>query len=102
MEIIFQVRKILLYNNDQPWNKKGGAIFYVGMGSFDGAEICDIVGLFLFYQTQHLGLNMGLFRDVGLAVSKKTTRQIEIAKKELCKILRLMAKKLPLKLIARL
>ena len=85
-EIIFQAKKSLLYNDDQPWKKKGGSFFDVGMGSYDGAETCDIVGLYLLWQTRHLGLNMGLFRDDGLAVSSKTARQTELIKKELCKI----------------
>ena len=33
-----------------------------------------------------LGINVGLYRDDGLAVSNKTPRQTEIIKKEICKI----------------
>ena len=62
--------------------------FYVGMGSYDGAESCDLVGLYLLWQTRHLGLHMGLFRVDGLAVSSKTARQTEVIRKELCKILK--------------
>ena len=77
-EIIFQSKKALLYNKDQPWKKKGQSFFDVGMSSYDGAETCDLVGLYLLYQTQHLGLDMGLFRDDGLAASNKTAIQTEI------------------------
>ena len=42
-------------------------------GSYDGAEICELVGLFTL---NHLGKtfgkeNMGLYRDDGLAIIKK-------------------------------
>ena len=45
------------------------------MGSFDGAEVCDLVGLFVLSKLQPLGLSsVGLYRDDGLAVSDKTPR----------------------------
>ena len=40
------------------------------MGSFDGAEVCELVGLYLLSQLQHLDMNVGLYRDDGLAVTK--------------------------------
>ena len=50
--------------------KKTGENFDVGMGSFDGAEICKLVGLFLLDRLASvLGKeNVGLYRDDGLAV----------------------------------
>ena len=39
------------------------------MGSYDGAEICDLVGLYLLSQLQNLKLNIGLYRDDGLVTS---------------------------------
>ena len=56
------------------------------MGSFDGAETCELIGLYILSQIQHLGINVGLYRDDGLAVCNKSPRQIELLKKELCKI----------------
>ena len=56
------------------------------MGSFDGAEICDLVGLFILSQLQELGLNIGLYRDDGLAVGTQRPRQLEIIKQKICKI----------------
>ena len=38
------------------------------MGSFDGAETCELVGSFLLSQFQHLNINVGLYRDDGLAI----------------------------------
>ena len=40
------------------------------MGSYDGVEVCDLVGLFIFHQlSQLVGIkNIGLYRDDGLAI----------------------------------
>ena len=56
------------------------------MGSFDGAEVCELVGLYLLSQLQHLDMNVGLYRDDGLAVTKLSHQQRERMKKEICKI----------------
>ena len=40
-------RKSLLFNEETAWVKKGGKTFDVTMGSYDGAEICELVGLYL-------------------------------------------------------
>ncbi len=46
--IIYHARKSLLFHGNTPWVKKNNdSMFDVTMGSFDGAEICDLVGLFL-------------------------------------------------------
>ena len=47
------------------------------MGSFDGAEACELVGLFLLSQLSHTNLNVGLYRDDGLAVTALKPRQAE-------------------------
>ena len=58
------------------------------MGSYDGAEICELVGLFIF---NHLGKsfgkeNIGLYRDDGLAIIKnKSVRLADKTRKELHK-----------------
>ena len=58
------------------------------MGSYDGAEICELVGLFIL---NHLGKsfgkeNIGLYRDDGLAIIKnKSARLADKTRKELHK-----------------
>jgi hypothetical protein len=58
------------------------------MGSFDGAEICELVGLFIL---NHLGKkfgneNIGLYRDDGLAIIKsKSARLLEKLEKSYTK-----------------
>ncbi|GFR72572.1 inositol hexakisphosphate and diphosphoinositol-pentakisphosphate kinase 2 [Elysia marginata] len=56
------------------------------MGSCDGAETCELVGLYLLSQLEDLGINVGLYRHDGLAVTNKTPRQVEIIKKKMCSI----------------
>ena len=54
--------------------KKGGSIFDIGMGGYAGAEKCDLVRLYLLSLIEHLDMDVGLFRDDGLAVSRLTNR----------------------------
>ena len=56
------------------------------MGSWDGAEVCELVGLYLLSQLSDLQLTLGLYRDDGLAVTALKPRQAELVKKKLCKI----------------
>ena len=57
------------------------------MGSFDGAETCDLVGLFLLSQLKHVNIDVGLYRDDGLAACTLPPKQAEATKKkEICKI----------------
>jgi hypothetical protein len=83
--IIIHTKKSILYSAKEPWCKKPNTDFDVTMGSFDGAETCEMIGLYLLSQLQHLDIDVGLYRDDGLAVCKKTPRQIEKIKKEICK-----------------
>ena len=84
--IIKHTKKTTLYNNNMPW-RKIRSDFDVTMGSFDGAEACELVGLFLMSQLTRLDVNVGLYRDDGLATcTQKKPKQVEAIKKEMCKI----------------
>ena len=66
---------MLLFNNGDAWIKKDNSSFDVTMGSYDGAEVCELVGLFIL---NGLGItygkeDIGLYRDDGLAVFKNIT-----------------------------
>ena len=71
--IIKHARKSLLFTEDPnskqriPWKKKGG-LSDVTMGAPDGAEVCELVGLFLLNEVRDNipDLNFGLYRDDGL------------------------------------
>ena len=56
------------------------------MGTFDGAETCELVELFLLSQLTHLDVNVELYRDDGLVTCTKSPKQVEAIKKEMCKI----------------
>ena len=65
--------------------KKGGALLDVTIGAYDGAEIWELVGLFILCKFQQLNkiINFGLYRDDGLAVVKNMSGpQSEKVKKE--------------------
>ena len=58
------------------------------MGAWDGAEVCDLIGLFMLSQLTHLKIVGGLFRADGLAVSDATSRQVSQMEKKICEIFR--------------
>ena len=69
--IIMHARKSLLFQDGRPWIKKHNkGWFDVTMGSFDGAEICQLVGAYLLNKlSQHIEENaIGLYRDDGLGI----------------------------------
>ena len=74
-DTIMHARKTLLFDNsERPWMKKSCPnAFDVAMGAFDGAEICELVGLFILNELEsNLGAeSVGLYRDDGLAVLRK-------------------------------
>ena len=86
MEIILQTKSGLLFSGKQAWTKKGNKAFDVTMGSLDGAEVCDLVGLYLLSQLSDINLDIGLYRDDSLSVTNSRPRQTELIKKKLCKI----------------
>ena len=71
-ECLYNARKSLLFSNDAPWTKKDG-LFDVTMGAYDGAEVCELVGLYILskLKTEQPDINIGLYRDDGLGVHKK-------------------------------
>ena len=86
--IITQAKKSLLFNANTTWCKKTSkSLFDVTMGSFDGAETCELVGSYLLSKlTPEYGNDIGLYRDDGLAAFNKTPKQMENVKKHICKI----------------
>ena len=69
--LILHACQTVLTSNDGTWRKKTGkGLFDVPMGSFHGAELCDLVGLHLLSQLRGaLPAGMfGLYRDDGLSI----------------------------------
>ena len=56
------------------------------MGSYDGAETRELVGRFLLSQLQDPNINVGIYRDDGLAITNATLRDTENIKEEICRI----------------
>ena len=90
INVIMYSRKSLLFDSNNIWIKKDGdPNFDVTMGSYDGAEICELVGLHIL---QVLGEKygkdkIGLYRDDGLACfGNIKASQVERIRKELISI----------------
>ena len=91
-EIVQHARQSFLFSlnhadpdNPKPWVKKSGT-FDVTMGAPDGAEVCELVGLFLINETKSKfpELNFGLYRDDGLATyGKMPARKADRVRKDL-------------------
>ena len=48
IDVIVHSLKSLLYHNDDPWVKKDTNVeLEISMGSYDSAEVCELVGLFM-------------------------------------------------------
>ena len=94
-EIILHSKRSVLYFKGTPWVKQEDPDFDIGMGAFDGAECCDLVGLYLLSQMQHLNIAIGLYRDDCLAISSLTKRQNQLVLQELHRIFNRNGLKIP-------
>ena len=86
INIITHAKRSLLFQQSTPWCKRSNSKFDVTMGSFDSAKTCELIVLYMLSQLSHLNINIGLYRDDGLAISHTTPRQTELIKKEICAI----------------
>ena len=88
--IIMQARRTLLFNNGEPWVKKvGNEEFDVPMGCFDGAEICELVGIYNLHQLKSVMRkeNVGLYRDDGLGILRNLSGpEVDRMRKRIIKI----------------
>ena len=78
LRTIKHCKKSLLYNNNEPWEKKNTeSCFDVTMGSFDGAEICELVGIHILSLLSNKldKQSSGLYRDDGLVLLRNTSKQ---------------------------
>ena len=85
LDIIYAARRNFVFNNEKPFVKKGRENFDVTMGAWDGAEVAELVGLYLLHQMSRnvFGKNMfGLYRDDGLAVTMGSNKTNEFHVKQ--------------------
>ena len=89
ISIIMQVRKTLLFHEGIPWvTRSDNEDFGVPMGSYDGAEVCELVGAFLPNNLSPFidKSNVGPYRDDGLGVFKSHSGpETERKRKEIIK-----------------
>ena len=84
IKLIMHCRKSVLFGDESTWTKKHGSLFGVTIGTYDGAEICELVGLYLLHELNKNVKNqqLGLYRDDGLAIiNSKSGPIIERIKK---------------------
>ena len=69
IKTINHARKSLLFDKDNVWVTKDNCEFDVTMGSYDGAELCELVGLYLLdLLTKEIGKQkIGLYREDGFS-----------------------------------
>ena len=84
--VITHARETLLFSDETPWTKQNNSSnFDVPMGSWDGAEVCELVGAFIQFElcTVISKEDFGLYRDDGLGVMGNIGRpEIERRKKK--------------------
>ena len=87
-QIITHAKKSLLYHQNTPWEKKNTSnLFDVTMGSYDGAETCELVGIYMLSLiTPKFKGQVGLYRDDGLALYNATAKKFEKTKQEVSEI----------------
>ena len=79
-------RKSLLFDCDNVWVKKENPNFDVTMGSYDGAELCELTGLYILnvLSSKFGKEKIGLYRDHGLSCFPNMTGpQAERVKKNM-------------------
>ena len=90
LSVVIQARKILLSHVDIPWVKRSGnEEFDVPMGLYYGAEVCELVGCFLWNKLSHVMDKrfVALYRDDGLGVLRNTVLR-QRKRKEIVKVIK--------------
>ena len=91
IDIIKHARKSLLFSQSTEWikNNLNNDLFDVKMSSYDWAEVCELVGLYLFSKLQRLldSKSVGLYRDDGLACLKSLSgRRLDRLRKDIIEV----------------
>ena len=78
IRLIKHCRKSLLFSNNEAWKKKQTeSCFDMTMRSFDGAEVCEPVGIYILcFLAKLIRKNFcGLYRDEGLLILRNVNGQ---------------------------
>ena len=76
IRIIYHAAQSVLYHNEEVWVKRknnSNPTFDITMGGYHGAEVCEIVGLYMLHEmAKFVPKNtIGLYRDDGLMVTNR-------------------------------
>ena len=76
-EVIFHPRESLLFHSSQPCIKRDRDTFDITMRAYDGAEICDLLGIFKLslLSKKYSCKNICLYGDDGLPVFRNISGQ---------------------------
>ena len=101
MSIIMQSRNTLLFNKNQSSAKKSGnEEFDVPMGCFDGAELCEIIGIYILKIQRVLHRdNAGLYKNDGFGVTKELPGpEMETKRKQIIEIFKMLGLSITIKM----
>ena len=84
-KIIPPCKTFIIVDEEAAWIKmQSKNSFDITMGSFDGAETCELVDSYLLSQLpKNIREKVGLYRDDGLGAFKESSRRIEQIKKQI-------------------
>ena len=70
VEVIFHARKSVLYSDGEPWVKKESGSFDFTLGTYEGAEACELIDIYMLYLIvkNFDSKNIRVYRDDKLAV----------------------------------
>ena len=91
--LILASRQNFLWYKNHPWKKKEEPKFDCTMGSFDSAEVAELVGLFVLHKitSSEIGIRkeeVGLYRDDGLAILRRSKRELDNIRKKFHELFR--------------
>ena len=79
--------KSLLFHKGEAWVRKGKSVFEITMGGFDGAEKCDLVGLYLLSKLNKIDeIDARSFRDDGAAFTTLPPKEAKKLKNKIVKV----------------
>ena len=52
VEVIFHAQTSILYNDREPCVQNVSGSINVTMGAYDGAEVCELIGIFMLYSKE--------------------------------------------------
>ena len=86
-DVINKTNLSLLYVRGSPWVKLRSE-WDVTMGSFDGAKVSELVGLYMLDKLSKTYLDLGLYCDDGLGATNLKGRALEAKRQRIQQIFR--------------